>query len=226
MPQINGFPVDSSPGALGVRPFRVPGTDVCLPVRSDVAPLLIGFATEFHRHVEPLVKGWNWGYAYRSVRGGSTPSFHSAGIAIDLNAPRHPLGRRGTFTPDEADRIRVLARKYGLRWGGDYRSRADDMHLEVIVPAPRAREMVRELQAAPPLPSAPGSPVLRRGSSGSRVKQVQKALRRTGSPIRKDGLFGPETEAAVCTFQRSRGLVPDGIVGVRTWPALRKVLRG
>lgn len=226
MTSINGFPVDSSPHALGVRPFQVPGTTVTVPVRADVAPLLLGFAGEFHRCVEPLVSGWNWGYAYRPVRGGRSPSFHAAGIALDLNARRHPLGTRDTFTPRQADRIRTLARKYGLRWGGDYRRRPDEMHVEVIVPAVRARELVRTLQDRPPLPSSPESPVLRRGASGSRVADIQNALRVAGFAVTKDGVFGPATDRAVTEFQRSRGLLADGVVGLRTWAALREVVHG
>lgn len=226
MPSINGFAVDDSPRVLGVRPFAVPGTVVTVPVRADVAPLLIGFAVEFHRTVEPLVPGWNWGYAYRSVRGSQRPSFHAAGIAMDLNAPRHPMGRRGTFLPDQADRIRVLARKYGLRWGGDYRKRPDDMHVEVIVTAARARELVQALQQRPPLPSRPGSPVLRRGSSGPKVRDVQNALRVAGFAVRLDGAFGAETDSATRAFQASRELKPDGVVGPATWAALRKAVHG
>jgi hypothetical protein len=226
MPHINGFAVDSSPKALGVRTFEIPGTGVAVPVRADVAPLLLGFAVEFHRHVEPLVKGWNWGYAYRPVRGSSKPSFHAAGIALDLNAPRHPLGKRGTFSPEQADRIRVLARKYGLRWGGDYRTRADDMHVEVIVPMDQAREMVKALQSPPPLPAPSGSPVLRQGASGPKVRDVQNALRVGGFPLQLDGEFGPATDRALRAFQAKHGLTADGVVGPKTWAVLRKVVHG
>jgi glycosyltransferase XagB len=60
-----------------------------------------------------------------------------------------------------------------------------------------------------------------RGSS-ERVREVQLSLRRLGYPPGPiDGLFGPLTEHAVLPFQRSHGLVPDGIVGPRTLHALR-----
>lgn len=37
-----------------------------------------------------------------------------------------------------------------------------------------------------------------------------------------DGIFGPNTEARVRAFQRGRALVPDGIVGPRTWAEIDK----
>ena len=39
--------------------------------------------------------------------------------------------------------------------------------------------------------------------------------------VEADGLYGSTTEAAVRAFQRSCGLVPDGITGPKTWSALR-----
>lgn len=48
------------------------------------------------------------------------------------------------------------------------------------------------------------------------VTVVQKAV--GISP--QDGSFGANTEAAVRVFQRSKNLVPDGIVGPKTWAAL------
>jgi len=218
---INGFRVASSPKAIGVKAVTVPGTSVVVYVRGDVAPLLIGFATEFHRRVEPLKPGGNWGYAYRAVRGGTAPSFHSAGIALDLNAPDHPLGRRGTFAPEQAERIRHLARKYGLRWGGDYRRRADEMHVEVIVDAAKARELVAALQSPPPVQATPGSPVLRDRCSGPAVTVLQRHLCDKGFRTAVDGVFGPGTARVVRDFQSSRRLTADGVVGPATWQALR-----
>lgn len=221
MAVINGFTCDPSPKAIGVKAFVVPGTEVKVHVRSDVAPLLLGFASEFHRSVEPLEPGCNWGYAFRPVRGSSRPSFHSAGIALDLNAPKHPLGVRNTFRPQQQERIRHLARKYGLRWGGDYKVRADDMHVEVIVPAQRARELVKALQSPPPLKASPGSPVLRDRSAGPAVRVLQTHLCDKGFRTAVDGVFGPGTAKTVKAFQAARGLKADGVVGPATWVALR-----
>jgi peptidoglycan hydrolase-like protein with peptidoglycan-binding domain len=60
------------------------------------------------------------------------------------------------------------------------------------------------------------SPVLRAGSRGPAVTEVQRDLR-----ITADGIFGKQTRAAVIAFQSAHGLVADGIVGPKTWAALR-----
>jgi peptidoglycan hydrolase-like protein with peptidoglycan-binding domain len=47
------------------------------------------------------------------------------------------------------------------------------------------------------------------------VSPIQRKL-----GISVDGEFGGQTEAALRAFQRSRSLVPDGIIGPRTWAVL------
>jgi peptidoglycan hydrolase-like protein with peptidoglycan-binding domain len=63
-----------------------------------------------------------------------------------------------------------------------------------------------------------GRPTLRRSTADDFVKQVQAKV-----GVAVDGQFGAKTEAAVRTFQRNHNLVPDGIVGPKTWTALDKV---
>jgi hypothetical protein len=63
--------------------------------------------------------------------------------------------------------------------------------------------------------AAPGRPTLRRGAQGDLVKAVQRDLN-----LSDDGFFGGQTEAAVRNFQRTHNMVPDGIVGPKTWRAL------
>ncbi|BAZ50205.1 peptidoglycan-binding domain 1 [Nostoc sp. NIES-4103] len=38
--------------------------------------------------------------------------------------------------------------------------------------------------------------------------------------VELDGVYGPQTEAAIKAFQRQNGLLPDGIIGVITWQKL------
>ncbi len=64
--------------------------------------------------------------------------------------------------------------------------------------------------------------VISSGSEGRQVQLLQKAL---GS-IKVDGIFGPETEAAVRSFQASKGLAVDGVVGPLTSAALRSQSAG
>jgi len=64
-------------------------------------------------------------------------------------------------------------------------------------------------------------PTLRLNSSGADVTLLQEKLQSLGfSPGKIDGDFGPGTEAAVIAFQRSEGLLADGIVGPTTQEAL------
>ncbi len=58
-------------------------------------------------------------------------------------------------------------------------------------------------------------PTLRRGDRGLNVRDLQDKLK-----VTVDGIFGPMVEVAVRTFQRGKGLVPDGIVGPKTWDSL------
>lgn len=63
-------------------------------------------------------------------------------------------------------------------------------------------------------------PQLRQGARGAWVSTLQQKLNAKGYHLSVDGAFGPKTDAAVRAFQRSRGLVVDGIVGPKTWGAL------
>lgn len=62
---------------------------------------------------------------------------------------------------------------------------------------------------------------LRLHSSGPEVKALQNLLKEAGfNPGPMDGEFGPGTEQAVKAFQKSEGLLDDGIAGPRTISAL------
>jgi N-acetylmuramoyl-L-alanine amidase len=66
-----------------------------------------------------------------------------------------------------------------------------------------------------------GQRALGRGNVGWDVTSLEFRLRNFGLPARRiDGRFDAATAAALRRFQRSRGLAPDGIAGVRTFRAL------
>ena len=68
-------------------------------------------------------------------------------------------------------------------------------------------------------------PTLRKGSSGSDVKELQILLIKAGYSCGKygtDGKFGDSTLEAVKAFQADRGLAVDGVVGTKTWTELYK----
>ena len=66
-------------------------------------------------------------------------------------------------------------------------------------------------------PSAPKGNVVKRGSTGTAVKEVQRLI--GVNPA--DGIFGPGTEAAVKAWQTKNGLTADGIVGPATKAKMR-----
>jgi len=62
---------------------------------------------------------------------------------------------------------------------------------------------------------------LQEGSTGAAVAKLQAKLKKIGfNPGRVDGDFGPATKAALIGFQKSSGLLADGIAGPRTQTAL------
>ncbi len=81
----------------------------------------------------------------------------------------------------------------------------------------------------PPAGSQWGGTLLRIGSTGSRVRQVQLWLNDIAKvnddipSVNRDGIFGSATQGAVIEFQDEYNLTTDGIVGQKTWNKLYNV---
>ena len=83
-------------------------------------------------------------------------------------------------------------------------------------------------RASSPVPNAP----LGSGSAGSGVAEIQDLLADLGYDLTRsmkkkgaDGIFGPETLAAVKGFQQDYGLKADGLVGPKTLATMEDVIR-
>jgi peptidoglycan hydrolase-like protein with peptidoglycan-binding domain/GH24 family phage-related lysozyme (muramidase) len=115
----------------------------------------------------------------------------------------------------------------GQRYLGGRRTADPNSHLSCEAQAYLA-ERPRVINGSTPPsspPAAPGTRSLRLTTpplQGPDVQQVQAALGRWGFSLVPDGVFGPATQKAVEQFQRSQGLVADGVVGAPTWDALQR----
>jgi peptidoglycan hydrolase-like protein with peptidoglycan-binding domain len=208
---------------------------VRLPVRKEIAPLVAGLVKELaDARNKAFNPDWCWGYANRAISGTNTPSNHSWGLAVDLDAPENPYASAATHQaahslrktypggrvlrstmPKEAE---AIAKRWGFRWGGVYTTKPDPMHFEFIGSISDARSLADG--SGMPKPDGlkkRGRPTIKEGSRGRAVSYLQRKL-----DIPADGIFGPQTEKAVKEFQRKNGLTADGIVGKDTWGALKK----
>ena len=145
----NGWLASKDAAELYIVSVPIEGTKIKVRCAKAVAPLIAGFCKEFNELIEPIDGGSldDWGYCFRNVRGSTDKlSNHSSGTAIDLNATKHPLGKIGTFPPEKVPMIRALAKKYGLKWGGDYKGRADEMHFEIELGEAKVAALIGSLK--------------------------------------------------------------------------------
>ena len=62
--------------------------------------------------------------------------------------------------------------------------------------------------------------LVKQGSRGAHVKMMQTQLNKKGFKLSVDGIAGPQTIGALKKFQKSKGLVVDGLCGKQTWSEL------
>lgn len=220
----NGWPIV---GRTSIASFLVPGTTVKLPLLpGDSATVLTYVAERFNATVEHLHPGWCWGYADRPIRASTVPSNHWSGTAIDLNAPSHPLGARGTFSAHQVAAIDAILAFCGgaVRWGGHYSGRKDEMHFEInasrVAVTALAVKIRRAREATTPTVSISHS--LIPGTKYHReVMLLQRTLR---LPV--DGFYGSKTAVGVSKFKKScndaslRADYKNPAVGPKTCKAL------
>lgn len=144
----NGWTASKDQAEINIKQFPVKGSDIKMRLNAVCGPILAAFAAEFNEKVEPIDGKTldDWGYCYRPVRGQTENlSNHSSGTAIDLNSVKHPLGKEHTFTGAQEIILKDLVKKYGIRWGGSYKSRKDEMHFEIIETPEQVKLRIKKL---------------------------------------------------------------------------------
>lgn len=174
-------------------------------------------------------------YACRPITGGTNYSLHAYLIALDLNWSTNPYGStlRTDMPASMVGAILAIRTNSGAQvwgWGGNYRSKKDGMHYEIVcsrsdIASGINWSTVPKLPGSTPAPPAPGQPVdpyawvptnvLRSGARGDAVVRVQLAVdaltpfAKLGNlqNIATDGDYGKATFARVVEFQRfARGM--------------------
>lgn len=223
----NGWTASPDPHTFGGLDNRevtgAPGVKCAPGVRAgDVATVLFYVAEQFNKYVEPLVAGTCWGFNYRpDANNPHVLSCHASATAIDLNAPKHPNGVRGTFTPAQVAMIRtILAACEGVvHWGGDFVGTDDEMHFEIFGDAAKVASVARKLAGDPNPVTAPDTGNVHwsghdatgtgdgfrahLGDEGPAVQHLQHELN-TDYPqyshLQEDGEYGHETAAVLEEF--------------------------
>lgn len=92
---------------------------------------------------------------------------------------------------------------------------------------PGAKTLAKLRGGTKPVESKPpaSQPLLRKGSSGAAVTELQQALNVFGFGLAVDGKFGGGTDRAVRAFQGWQNLAIDGVVGGSTRAALATPIR-
>lgn len=193
------------------------------PVHEAISQLIAILIDETERQGYDVKAGQSWGFACRPIRGSSTtPSNHSWGLAVDINAPSNPM--RTEFVCDMPTWMPSLWWKYGLFWGGWYQSIKDPMHFEFLGTPQDLRAATT--RAKRDLGKAESVPYPLFGERSDRVRAVQERLVALGfDPGPVDGIYGSKTEAAVEGFESATPRLAsqaDGLFGPLTWKLLFK----
>lgn len=149
----NGWPASVNKETIGVKNFQVPGANRHFSCASAVAPILIAFAAEFHKTIQPIDTGTydDWGYNFAVIPNQHDYSNHASGTAIDVNATLHPWKKIGTFPLIKRVKLHLLVKKYGIRWGGDYCAGwKDEMHYEIVETPVQVRARIAKMKLPMP----------------------------------------------------------------------------
>lgn len=130
-------------------------------------------------------------------------------LQTQLNARGAGIEVTGTFDDATLQAVRAVQRAGGLTVDGVAGPATHRALTQVHIDAQRSDDHQASCGVT-------GSPVLKYGQRSPQVVELQKLLNQNGASLPATGYFGPMTRSAVLAFQRSQGLVADGVVGPQT----------
>ena len=172
---------------------------------------------------------YKWGgqapepFLRRGDVGDRVRDLQNALLKVGEKLPRY--GADGDFGSETEAAVKSYQRRRGLEVDGVYGPLTKGKLAADLSGAPAESKPAAPAKPKVTVPS--GSPLLRKGSKGTRVKQLQQALIAAGHKLPKygaDGDFGPETEAALRAFQKKHRLLVDGVYGPQSAKKLAAVL--
>ena len=120
---------------------KLPGLKPNITCTKQVLPIFYNLIYDLHKSVEPLKSTSCFKVRKATLSQGSW-SCHASGTAIDFNHTWHPLYHSNTFKPNQVTQIQKLIKRYGIRWGGDFK---DDMHFEINITQNEAQLLIQKL---------------------------------------------------------------------------------
>lgn len=182
-----------------------------------------------HRSLEILREG------KRHVEGTNVADFNSRVIGIENEGLYTDEDAPDTLWDALSDLVTYMAYQYdippqlimGHRDFDSTQCPGDVLYGRLV----ELRGTVARRLGTPLPPSVPEWPLLRPGDEGERVQVAQRLLRKRGARVPADGVFGPETRAAVADIAAAHGLDTPGcaacahvdergFLGADIWPLL------
>lgn len=96
--------------------------------RDIIKPLERSFIAIRDRGLIDQIKTWDGCFNIRSKKAGKSPSLHSWGVAIDINAAWNGFGKKPTMSSE----LVQCFLESGFDWGGEW-SKPDGMHFQLVV---------------------------------------------------------------------------------------------
>ena len=166
--------------------------------KKAIPQLKAAFAELGRRGLVKKILHWDGSFVPRLKRGGSTPSNHSFGTALDVNAEWNGFKQRPADPGETGDlhEVAQVFKKFGFIWGGDWRNTPDGMHFEIarILSAAELKALQGVVTGIPATENSGSVPVPSYDGPGFEIVVLNTGMNVGPGLIYKGRLYGPIDE--------------------------------